>query len=228
MKRFYSISALTMAVLGGLAALGVIGCYCDRCGKAGDGEGGVAHGRAARPPVAMPAPLGTYVNRLNLTQANKAEAADFVFYPDEWYMNGTQLGPYGKYHLKEVIKRLATVPFPVVIQPISEVPTNDARRQLIVAALAAAGVPDPEPRVIIAYSDAEGLRGEDAELTYYQLLYSRLYQGNYGRGFFRSGIGGFGAGFFGRGNLMGGFGFGGAGGFGAYSSGFGGLYGYGF
>jgi hypothetical protein len=225
MKRFFSITALGLTALGGLASAGVVGCYCDKCGCGGDG-GGLGHRVfAGHGPVEMPAPNGSFVNKFEEIQANKAEPADFVFYPDEWYQGGTKLGPYGQYHLTQVIRRLSTVPFPVVIQPVTEVATNEARRQVIVQALQLAAVPDADPRVIIAYSDAEGLRGEEGVLSYYQMLFSRLYRNNlYNRGF-GGGFGGlgYGSGFFGR-NLLGGFG-GGYGGFGAFGSGFGGFFG---
>jgi hypothetical protein len=214
MKRFFSIPALALTALGGLAAVGVVGCVCNGCGVGG------------HPPVDVPAPNGYYVNKFQEIQAAKAEPTDFVFFPDEWFQGGTQLGPYGQYHLTQVIRRLPSVPFPVVIQPVTEVAKNDTRRQVIVDALKLAGVEDADPRVIVAYSDAEHLRAEETELTYYQMIYNRLLRnGAYNRGYGGFGFGGYGgfgygAGFFGR-SLLGGFG--GLGAFGGY-----GLGGFGF
>ena len=72
------------------------------------------------PPGALPAPPGTYINRFRDVQAAKAEADDFTVYKHEWYMNGKELGPYGRWHLNEMLKRLPGVPFPVVIEPIAD------------------------------------------------------------------------------------------------------------
>ena len=63
-----------MTGLGGLAAAGMIGCYCDQCGGVAGGGGGVGR------PVDMPAPLGSFVHKFQEIQANKAEAADFAIY----------------------------------------------------------------------------------------------------------------------------------------------------
>jgi hypothetical protein len=156
----------------------------------------------------MPEPNGTFVHRVQDVQAKKAEASDFVFFLDEWYKGGTALGPHGTYHLGHIIPRLPEVPFPVVIQPSPDAALNETRRQTLVAALLKRGVADAEERVIIAFPDAEGLNGEEAERIYLESLrpnrylgygaYGPLGYGNFG------GYGGYGA--FGRpGYLPGGF-----------------------
>lgn len=155
------------------------------------------------PPLHLAAPNGTSVNSWFAGQAAAAEQDDFVIYLHEWYEGGTLLGPYGRYHLTEIIARLPHVPFKVVVQPGGPHELNEHRRGLIVAALLEAGSPDAEQRVVLAYPQAEGLYATQGER-----LFLRSYggAGQGGQGGFLPG-GGLGTG------LFGGSGFGGQGGF---------------
>src|SRR5438552_18067754 len=72
---------------------------------------------ATIPPGAMPAQNGSSVRAWFGQQAALAEEDDFVIYAHEWFMGGTRLGPYDAYHLNQIICRLPTVPFHVIIQP---------------------------------------------------------------------------------------------------------------
>src|SRR5207248_2376414 len=105
----------------------------------------------------------SHVRAFQNAQAGKAEADDFVFYKHEWYLGGRELGPYGRYHLNEVTKRLRHVPFPVVLQPTADRELNEIRRQLIVQYLKLNDIPDAELRVLVAFPEAEGLDGNEAE-----------------------------------------------------------------
>jgi hypothetical protein len=185
------------AVLGGCCALPAV----DRC--------------ANIPKGAIPQPRGAHVQAFMDVQAGKAEADDFVIYKHEWCEDGKVLGPYGNYHLGQIIRRLPTVPFPVLIQVGPDDKLNEVRRQLIVSQLAAAGIHDPEQRVIVGFPAAEGVYGDEAEIIYYRMIQDRYRSG--------SGYGGYGG--FGRGFGYGGFGgFGGFGGYGGFGyGGFGGL-----
>ncbi len=230
-KRMWRMAA-GLAVLGALAAPGAgrAGCGCG-CGWWG-------HWGELFQPATCPAVTGTYTRQLFDQQAAKAEADDFVIYKNEWYMGGTALGPFGSYHITEIVRRLGEVPFPVVIQPQIGDPALDlTRRDVVVRALASAGVPDADQRVLIAYPQAEGLLADiQAQRTYlfmmlpgtysFRLLYGGggfgLYGGFPGLGAL-GGLGGFGLGGLG-GFGLGGFGFGGFGGFG----GLGGFGGFGF
>jgi hypothetical protein len=163
---------------------------------------------AAFPRGAIPAPTGTYVNQWADAHAAKAEADDLVIYKHEWYMGGLDLGPYGHYHLVQIVKRLPTMPYPVLLQAVPDPAVNETRRNLIVQALAMAGVPDPEHRVIVGFAEAEGLFGDEAERIYGQLIGGRDRTGGNGareefgpfndrfspfsgfRGGFRGGLGG--------------------------------------
>jgi hypothetical protein len=150
-------------------------------------------------PGALPAEEGTYVHAHQLVQMNKAEADDFVIYKSEFCDNGTKLGPFGTYRFGQMVRRLAEVPFPIVIQPAQDLALDEARRAAIVARLASVGVPNPEARVVIAYPEAEGLYGEEAEGIYEAMLFSQGYNqfgGGFGRNIFPgfSGLGGYGGG----------------------------------
>src|SRR5262245_42278715 len=72
---------------------------------------------ATIPKGAIPDPVGTKVNWAAEVQAANAAEDDFVIYKHEWCENSAELGPYGKYHLGEIVKRLPNVAFCVVIQP---------------------------------------------------------------------------------------------------------------
>jgi hypothetical protein len=154
------------------------------------------------PPGAMPQPPGAFVQRLDTMQIDKAEADDFVIYKHEWYMGGKELGPYGRYHLQLIARRLPSVPFPVMIQVAEDAALNEARRKAVVQMLQSAGLTDAEQRVVLGYPEAEGLYGEEAEQAYQRMI--QLNQnpfglGNFGplgnnrflgnRNFFRGGLG---------------------------------------
>jgi hypothetical protein len=171
------------------------------------------------PKGAQPAPLGTYVNKFIEIQTGIAEADDFVLYKHMWYRAGTELGPLGRYQLDLISRRLANVPFPVVIETSKNDGLDQQRRDIIVSLLAARGFTDPS-RVVVAFPQAEGLYGDEAPQIYNQLLFG---------GFFGGGLGGLGG--ITGGTLGGGFGgLGGLGGFGGggFGGGFGGFGGGGF
>jgi hypothetical protein len=152
------------------------------------------------PPGAQPAPLGTYMNRIIHIQETKAEMDDFVIYKHMWYRAGKELGPYGKYVLDMIAHRLPSVPFPVVVETAKNEELDEARREIIINLLAQRGILDPS-RVIVAFSQAEGLYGDEAP-TLYQLMLAARFFGAFGG--FGGGIGGFGS--FGFGGGFGGIG----------------------
>jgi hypothetical protein len=202
---------------------------CKACGKHG------CHGKcridncADIPCGAIPTHAGTYVNAYLNKQADKAELDDFVLYYNEFRDGEAQLGPFGRRHLAQIIARLSSVPFPVVIQPEPEhlqatnTPNNpedkkvDARqvdqmrRKVVIDLLCQAKIPNAEERVVVGIPTAEGLFGEEAERIYPQMMQNQL--GGFGGGY--GAYGGLGSGY------GGGFG-GGFGGFGGFGGGFGG------
>ena len=181
-----------------------------------------AHDECATiPKGALPEPNGTFVREFGKRQTFKAAFDDFVIYSNEWLDDGKELGPAGTYHIQQIIRRLPTVPFPVMIQVDPDPEKNAARRSLIVNALAMAGVPDPEQRVLIGFPGAEGLYGEEGQYIYNRMLMTSA-RGGMGYGF-GGGMSGYGGGFGGFGGMsgLGGFGGFGGGGFGGFGGGFG-------
>jgi hypothetical protein len=158
------------------------------------------------PKGAIPEPNGIYVKRFQQVQSDKAEIDDFVIYKHEWYKGGTELGPYGTYHLGMILKRLPDVPFAVMLEESQDPGLNTARRMQVVTKLAAAGVPDADARVVLGFPEPKGLYGDETARIYYQMLISGGATGGYGG--FGGGFGGFGGGGFGGGGFGGG-GFGG-------------------
>jgi hypothetical protein len=158
------------------------------------------------------------VAAINRVQAYKAQADKFVIYRQEWFKGGAELGPYGLFHMNQIVAHLDSTPFAVVIQIDMDPALNEQRRAVVVGRLAAAGIPDPDSRVVVGFPQSEGLYGEEAERIYAQMLSAyntNLYGTAFGLNVF-PGFGAFGGGFGGFG------GFGGLGGFGAFGGGFGG------
>jgi hypothetical protein len=144
--------------------------------------------------------------------ATRANSDDFVVYKHEWYMGGSQLGPYGLYHLQQMASRLPHQPYVVVLQPEPPEQLTEARRILLVQLLTASGVSDAARRVIVAYPEAEGMDALEAARNYYRSL--RGTTGTQGAGGY-GGVGGYGGGLGGYGGGLGGYG----GGFGLYGGG---------
>jgi hypothetical protein len=151
--------------VGFLAAGWLSGCdHCDcGCGCGCKNKPWHIDNCACIPCGALPAPLGAHLHAFQQIQVSKAEVDDFVIYLHEWYMLGTDLGPYGRYHLNQIVKRLPDVPFAVEIQPQSDSAINEERRQIVVSYLTSNGIPDADQRVIIAFPQAEGISGAEAE-----------------------------------------------------------------
>ncbi len=137
-------------------------------------------------PQSRRAPAASPGHAVRQWQAAQAEAADidhFVIYRHEWLQGGTTLGPYGRYHLQEINKRLRHVPYPVLIQVDPDEHLNVARRLGVVSFLLEQGVSDAEQRVVVGFPQAEGLYADEAARIFLQ-----GYQGSGAGGF--GGLGG--------------------------------------
>jgi hypothetical protein len=181
--------------------------------------------RAAYQTPAPPATLGTIVDEINQTQEANAERSDFVIYMHEFRltMDGrdrtvgtTELNDAGKDHVKQIAARLPQHPGCLVLvqrsltsftpgtefeYPVNPNPELDMkRREVIVRALTAMGVPDADQRVVVSHALTPGQKSIEAERDYSQTI------NNYGGGF-GGGFGGFGGGFGGFGGGFGGGGF---------------------
>jgi hypothetical protein len=175
---------------------------------------------ATIPAGAQPAPLGTYINRFIKAQAEKAELDDFVLYKHMWYRGGADLGPLGRYQLDLISSRLATQPFPVIIETSKNDKLDDQRRRVILAMLKLRGMDDPA-RVLVAYPIAGGLYGDEAPRVYNGLI--GLYSFYNNNGSFNNNNAFNGSTNFGGSNFGG---FGGVGGIGGIGGGIGGIGGF--
>jgi hypothetical protein len=92
----------------------------------------------------------------------RAEVDDFVIYQYEWHLGGPQLGPYGERHLLALAKRLPESPFPVIIEQTPDPRLNEARRATVLDYFARHGLEVPPERVLIGFTKAEGLYGQEA------------------------------------------------------------------
>jgi hypothetical protein len=166
--------------------------------------------------IPAPVPLGTYVRDWQAVQVAAADADHFVIYRHEWFKGGAELGPYGRFHLQEITKRLSAgnVAFPVLIQTELNESLNNVRRLAIINELLAQGIADAQQRVIVAYPKAEGLYGDEAARIFTQQFQGSV--GGGGLGSYGGGSGEFGGGLPGGSNLGSSFGSGFGGGFRGY------------
>ncbi|MFK7822107.1 MAG: hypothetical protein AB8G99_25645 [Planctomycetaceae bacterium] len=138
----------------------------------------------------------------------------------EWYQGGEALGPDGRRHIAELAQRMQTEQHPVVLEPAEpdlNVSPNietaiqmarakdENRRMTVIQQLAASGSVGADSRVIVAYPQAEGLRGDEA-VRVFQRLNSRGGGGGFGGGGGGNagGLGGGGGGLGGGGGGLGG------------------------
>ena len=170
--------------------------------------GGGSHAEA--PP---PQTLGAGVDEITMTQEVNAEASKYVVYAHEFEVNhpdddgnqgGWKLNSYGEDHVKRIAANLLRGDeFPVIVERSRtslkagtkfKYPNHfnesldQKRRQMIVAALSAMGVPDADGRVVVAPAFAEGLGAAEAARAYFIGLGRRntgrsgAAGGNFGRG----------------------------------------------
>jgi len=160
-------------------------------------------------PPSAPMPLGTLSDDLWKKQEAAAEASDFVIYQHEFDRQGTRLNLAGEDHVKQIAARLAEgQDFPVIIERSMTTPRQDTkyrypvhanpeldlrRRDVVVRLLNAMGVPEAEPRVVVAPALAPGMVATEAEAAYLESIGDTGdFNGVGGFGGFGGGIGGFG------------------------------------
>ncbi len=66
-----------------------------------------------------PLPLGAVVDPHWQAMVTNAQASDFVIYQHEFIGATVQLNQAGQHHVKQIARRLADVPFPVIIEPVT-------------------------------------------------------------------------------------------------------------
>jgi hypothetical protein len=114
------------------------------------------------PCGAIPQPAGVYSCQWQTEQKLRAEQDKFVIYQYEWFQGGDHLGPAGRRHIEAIAQRLDSVPYPVLIEKSEDTTLDEARRKDVIAMLTNLGATTAERRVILGYSEAEGLDGTEA------------------------------------------------------------------
>jgi hypothetical protein len=112
-------------------------------------------------PMVMPTPIGTYVRAWEAVGRTRAREDRFVIYRCEWF-NGTELGPYGRFHLEQMAQCMSASPDVILIQWFDNGPMDQLRRATVIAYLVGKGIHDAEVRVTIGHPQAEGLYGTEA------------------------------------------------------------------
>jgi hypothetical protein len=114
------------------------------------------------PCGAIPQPAGVYSCQWQTEQKLRAEQDKFVIYQYEWFQGGDHLGPAGRRRIEAIAQRLDSVPYPVLIEKSEDTTLDETRRQFVIATLISLGAAQAERRVILGYSEAEGLDGTEA------------------------------------------------------------------
>src|ERR1700722_1914224 len=158
----------------------------------------------APPP---PSPIGTINDQYWTQQETNGEAWKNIVFQHEFKKNGVRLNWAGEDHVKQIAAQIQRNPeFPVVIErstmsadptdkykfPVNLNPELDMkRREVVVQALIALGVPNASERVVVGPDFTAGMTEQQAQSAYYRSTF------NYGTGMFGGGFGGFGGvGFF--------------------------------
>ena len=121
------------------------------------------------PPGAIPRPAGTYSCQWQTAQISRAGQDQWLVYEYEWFKEGKQLGPFGQRHVEALLQQLPHCDCKIIVEPYfdttknaPDAELNEARRQVVVTQLATAGVPEPDSRVVLGYSQALPLYGPEA------------------------------------------------------------------
>ena len=107
--------------------------------------------------------LGSYVNRQLAVQVSKADAHRFTVYHTDFLPGTDRFSPPGASRFNLMYGRLAAWPGPILVEWTPGQPElAEARRQAILATLAAAGCPMAAERVVIGPSPYPGAMGVEA------------------------------------------------------------------
>jgi hypothetical protein len=120
-------------------------------------------------------PYGTYVLQAEQMQIVNGVRDQQVLY-DYDFLTGdhaAELRPRGQYQLQKIVRRMEIAPCPIIIQTNTNFPNpelDEARRQHVLDALAAAGVPATPDMVVAGRPPVPGLQGVEGILIYNNLL----------------------------------------------------------
>jgi hypothetical protein len=114
-------------------------------------------------PTFVEPPLGAYINRQFAVQVSKADAHRFTVYQTDFLPGTDRFSPMGAARFNRMFGRLTGWPGPILVDWSPDHPAvAEARRQAILATLAAAGRPMPADRVLIGPSPYPGALGTEA------------------------------------------------------------------
>lgn len=122
------------------------------------------------PPGAMPLPLGSSVREFNHRQATKGRADSYVFYRYEWSLETAQLTDWGRRHLSRVLSTVHRESFPVIIETSGDERLDEARRRVIIAALAQHQLDYPERRVLVSHPNSLDISGDEGVIIQQQFI----------------------------------------------------------
>jgi len=118
-------------------------------------------------------PFGSYVVQAEQMQMVNGLQDQQVLYHYDFYPGdrSTTLSPRGEYQLRKIIQRMEIAPSPIIVQTsIVNPDLDEARRQHILDALRAAGVPAEPELVVVDHPPLPGLQGLEGELVYGNML----------------------------------------------------------
>ncbi len=119
-----------------------------------------------RAPYVLP-PFGANVYTVNRIQVTNNDAYRLILRHYDFIDETTELNPYGRIRLNEIIARSASIPVPIIIEWTLDNPGLDqARRTAVVDLLAKAQVPIEGERVVVGPDMSGRLRGVEAEIIF--------------------------------------------------------------
>lgn len=130
-------------------------------------------------------PLGVISRAHWHTMETNGEANDFVMYRNEFVDDSSELTPYGRDHIAEIAARMASAPFPVLVQRSynnADPELDAARRQLVVQVLTDLGNPDADHRTVVSQAYTNGINSTEGEQDYGRFTRSRQFNNGGGNG----------------------------------------------
>jgi hypothetical protein len=118
-------------------------------------------------------PFGTYVLQAEQMQMVNGLQDQQVLYHYDFFQGdrAATLSPRGEYQLRKIIQRMEIAPCPIIIQTsIVNAELDEARRQHVLDALEAAGVPVEPELVVVDHPPLPGLQGVEGTFVYGNLL----------------------------------------------------------
>lgn len=123
-------------------------------------------------------PLGSISRAHWHTMETNGEASDFVIHRNEFVDDSSELTPYGRDHIAEIAARMASAPFPVLVQRSynnADPELDTIRRDLVVRVLTDLGNPDADHRTVVSRPYTNGINSTEGEMDYGRFVRSRQF-----------------------------------------------------